>query len=595
MKFMPWRCSRKLNCFFIAFFLCTLTMMTLGQQVQMGSNGRNPLESQYPPPVPLRRPLNAPPYAPDAMSEGNCHIDGRILILQLSDDPVFTALIKEGWRHPSMSDSKRKEWVKRLKPFAPLFYKGLQSENGCIQLDSISYLSEMKDTGAVEPFFKLVNKYPLESSAVAMEALRSLAVVYHDKRTVPYLVKIIRTAPIISPLFQMAESATNYRFRDERLWYALAYRFEHCDSKVDPGLLAQALGIQSSAVSNKDDLTAFFKRNIYRINRAYQAVDLARMTSSPEIFDGLAAFYKKHCKDNNGSCYSIALKLTEVGGSKVIPFWTSIAEEAENPGMRSFAATQAVDAFAKELPEHGISGQTIMDLLVRRCKKILPFARESSICTILQLAPEAKPEASLTQQAAYWEKAASVLTSNKKVYCWIEHRLFNIYGHKGLNDDKKALAAITEALDNYTPRYGTRKPREWTLAQKSLRRKFRSEKLIALTRIEGLAPIDKGKLLGTWTGKLVVPVEAIGEVRAAPPVAYLEFIGPDGKTKLVPSDLKFGKELQDGSEKIPFKVLPEEDERESITDAVQIRLMLIFIYSGKGISGTVLSSLVPVN
>ena len=118
------------------------------------------------------------------MANGNCSIGSRGFILQLSSDPGFVALVKEDLKPWSpvheRTPSQEKLWLRRMRAYVPLLLKGLKSKNGCIQLEAISYLARLKDPRAVEPFYQLIQKYPLETG-VARAALSDLADIYNDR------------------------------------------------------------------------------------------------------------------------------------------------------------------------------------------------------------------------------------------------------------------------------------------------------------------------------------------------------------------------------------------------------------------------------
>ncbi len=521
----------------------------------------------------------------------------RGFILYLSNDPGFVALIKEDLKPFSPIDdqtpAEQRAWVERLKNYVPLLLKGLRSSNGCIQHEAIWYLARTEDPRAVEPLFGLFKKYSLNSK-VGIDAFEVLTSVYLDPRTIPYVVKMIEKAPV-GPILNIALTAAGGRLRDERLWHALVQRFE----KPPPQPYANIIRVtanQAEAVHDKQEVVTFFRHNASRDGFNSSAAVFTGMIASPDTFDDIAAYYHAHCKNNNGDCLRIATQLTNIGGPKVAPFWIGIMKDTKNPQMRSYAATQTLGALAKELPARiASSGQDLLTWLERRGGEALFFARQGSASAILLRAPEATPYAPIEQRAAYWEKAAALLKVNKATYSWIELKLYKIYGPQGLADYEKALAAITEALNNYTPSYYYgKKPQAWIRYRDVLRRKLRSLHLMALIRIKGLSPEKAGEPLGPWKGELVLPAGAVAEVQAADPFAYLEVVNAEGKITPIASEVRLQDSLPGDTARIPFLVIPGQSKEVTGNAILQVRLMLLFLPRTSGFSGSVLSPLVQV-
>ncbi len=544
-------------------------------------------------PPPLSPPPGVPPYAPGVMSNGRCMASGRGYIANLSDDPTFRALIQEDiqpWNpYHERGIAEEKAWAQRMKAFVPLLLKGLQSENGCIQLEAVSYLAKLKDPRAIEPFYELIQKYPLETE-VASEALKSLAEVYNDSRVIPYLVDIVNKAPE-GPVLNIALDAASRENKDEKLWRALVRRYERTPDSSGTQILLQAIANQAEAVRDKQEVLAFFRRDAARPGFDYRASAFARIIASPDTFEDLAAYYNAHCKDSNGDCGGIAGTLINIGGPKLRPFWLQEMRESQDARFRSYAASQALNVFAKELPKKISSGNELLTRLDEQCGEALPFADQGAITGILSHAPEAQPEVAPQVRAAYWEQAVARLAKRGVNCYWIYLQLYNIYGPQGLQNDEKALAAITAALDHYADAYGSKKPQEWIGYQEKLREKLRSRQIGAAIKIGGFSPENASRPAGPWKGELILPADAADDVQSGTPFAYLEFTDSAGRVTLVPSAVQLEQSSPGALGMIPFVVSPL---KPSTGKVAQVRLRLLFLPRAKGFSGVILSPTVQI-
>ena len=579
---------------FLAFFALVISVAGACQQGQQKGLQAGGTVAHPPVHVPNLRPGELPPYPPGAMSDGHCQVGSRGFILELSDNPAFRALVQEDlapWTpQHERTPADEKAWIERMKGFVPLLLKGLESENGCIQLEAVSYLAKLEDPRAVEPLYRLVQKYPLDAE-VACEAVRSLAVVYNDRRTIPHLVSMIEKAPS-GPVFYTALDAASRTLKDERLWHALANRFENTKcSPVDYGYILQAAANQEEAVANKQEVTAFFRRNISRPGVEAQAVGFAVKTSSPDAFDELAAYYRSHCQDNNGDCWGTACALIRLGGPKLRPFWLQEMREAEKANFRTWAASQALIALEKELPAQIASGDDLLALLDQKAGEALPIADQPSILGVVNRAPEVRPDSPPERRAAYWEKAAKLLERNKPVHSWIGLQLYQAYGPGGIDNPEKALSAITMALEDYSSPSGG-KPGEWLQYKSSLERRLRTNRIGAAIQIQGLEPSRTDEVLGPWKGNLVLPEDAVEEVISNVPFAYLDFIDAEGRTTLVETEMSFPEQAARAPHDIAFLAVPKKTLNVPPGTITGVRLRLLFLPRATGFTGHVTSSVV---
>ena len=561
-----------------------------GQQKGVDASGR-----VFWPPVPVpgvkRSEITAVPR--DAMVGGNCRVGGRGYSLLLSQDPAFQAVIGDDLRSEyvvgGFTPEQRKAWLERIKRFVPIFLKGLESDNPCVQLDSMSYLGLIQDPGAVEPLLKFIEEYPADSEVV-ISAMRHLAITYREKRVVPFMVGVIEQGRLGTDLFNRTIQACVDGLRDERLFEALLHLFEGSkDHLYDKGVLS-ALYHQADDGRHKQQMTDLYRRHIGDPAFASSALALAPLIASPETFDEIAALYEHVCQDHTANCWGLYDVLRQIGGPKFLAFSRCQAFATQNPCEMNKNKAVILEDLQKRIPASFPPGQDLVGWLQQNAGDLIDWFDLSGL---LLRDPNSKPDASPERRAAYWERAAKLFERNKPVLSWIGLQLYKAYGPEGLDDPEKALRAITMALDDYSSPGGG-KPGEWQQYKSNLERRLRSDRIRAVLRIEAIAPSEPGDVLGAWKGILILPEDAVRETLANRPFAYLDFIDSTGKEVPVVAEVQFEEQISGVPPRLPFSVVPQ-DRPKGLSEAiVGIRLRLLFLPRAEGFSGTIISPLVTV-
>lgn len=533
-------------------------------------------------------------YPQEAMSSGRCQVGARGFILALSDDPAFMALVQEDlapWNpNHERGIADEQSWARRMKSFVPLLLKGLDSENGCIQLEAIRYLEKTGDERAVEPLCRLVQRYPLDCEA-AMAALQALAVTYQDKRAVPLLERALAERDYPDPLVDALLDTTQRGLIDVRLLRAVMARMDRSPRSLADLLTFQALSRQAGDGTHKPEVIAFFKRHLRQPEFGAPGTGVARLIASEETFEDIRSFYTIHCPGKTTDCGTLLGILQNIGGPKYYAFARQRVEESRDPVEKARCASDMARYLKSQVPSVIPAGQSVLDWLVAHAGESLNLADWGEV---LLLDADAKISASPERRAVFWERAAATLRDNKLTYYWIELQLYNAYGPQGLGDDEKALAAIAEVVDHCGPNFPNGIPQEWVRSRDDLRRKLQSRSLGASARIEGLAPMTVGRDPGSWSGQLIKPESNGPELTETIPFAYLEYVIAPGQTVVLPARLRFQPSSDASSRTVQFEVTPLPGYSTPSVGVSAVRLRLLYLPRKDGFSGAVVSELVPL-
>ncbi len=581
---------------------CVLVAVVMGTGAltpwaQAGQFRGRPTGPQGTPRVPpLVPPRGVPPYPPGAMSNGNCLVGDRGFILYLSDDPEFRALVEQDLPPNlpvgTLPPAQEKRWIERMKAFVPLLLRGLQSENGCIQRESIYYLAKTKDPRAVQPLFELLRRYSPDSQ-VAIDSLHVLALIYLDRAAIPYMVRIIDGTDRGMP-YQMVLDAASGRLVDERLWRALVDRFERSGAEVHNGVLIQAIAVQAASVRDKREVVRFFRRNASRSDFQGRAAQLAAIIAAPDTLEDILNFYKAHCPGNRDDCWGLERVIQQVRDPQAVEFWQQELAEQHDPDQQVRDATKVVEAVTGLVPECLPAGEDFLDWVQDRTRGALALAGQQSVVKLLSMAPEAGPHTPLEQRAAYWERAAHMLRANSGAYSWIQYQLFLAYGPQGLRDKERALEAISLAVDNYQGRYGGA-PEDWIRARDQLRGELRSDRLSATLRIDHPRPERSDAPFGPWLGQIVLPEEGLTDVTATTPFGFMDFMDASGETTTVPAEVHLLTGNAAKTQSVLFTISPRPGFRPPSSRITSVRLRLLYLPRSTGFCGLVVSALTPVH
>lgn len=563
---------------------------------QKGGSPAGAAPPAAPIPAGVATPGGEPPLPPGYNRGGRCTGWPGGDILGLSKDPLFREFVENerASRRPSGDGIPplMPGWAEKMRPFVPLLLEGLRSEDGCVQLQAIRYLAKVEDDRAAGPLLELVRQYPAATD-VGQEALRTLARVFRDKRVVPDLVVLIEREPI-GPTLAMAEDAANGPLKDERLWRALVRRFERTGSGGGGWSLVQAIINQTESVGDRGEVEAFIQRTLANPAFSEEAARIASAIGASDTFDEIARYYLIHCKNNNGNCWGMAARLIAIGGPKEAPFWLLKMQASPDAPMRTFAASRALKALAREAPLSDEDGLKTLAWYREHGGEALDVADMAAIGEILFGIQKAHVGDTPETKARFWEGAMAELEGNAAVCYWVHYQLYQACGPQGLADDARALAAISAAVERYPANSYSKVPPDWVRMRDVLRRKLRSQAIEASARIEGLAPLRGKGSTRRWEGRLAAPGEYDAELTGVPPMAYLEYRRTDGTTLLLPARVRFLPAGGVQDERLSFELTPvmgfSGDERA----AEALRVLLLYLPREGGFSGAIASPWVPI-
>lgn len=528
-------------------------------------------------------------YAPETITHGRCMVSTRGFILQLSDDPLFKALIQEEFSpygpFRQRKPEEERSWTERMRQYVPTLLRGLQSENGCIQQECIHCLERIKDPRAVEPLWRLLQIYPLETE-VGVSALQTLAITYQEKRVVPILTQAIKERQTLDPVLYSVWDCVERGVVDPRLADATLDRLEMSPAELTSMSAFQALSRQASGGTHQRQIAAFFKRHLSQPQFAENGSSVATLIASEDTFEDIRAFYSHYCPGEKTDCARVYGLMYNIGGDKFLEFSRQQFEACQDPREKSRHARELIRLLKTKIPSPFPSDRTLPDWLISHAGEALNYANASEI---LFLDSELRQAGSPESRAAYWEKLAPRFVEFKANYYWIQLQLYNLYGPNAIGDDEKALRAITAALENCGLDCPSGPPKEWVQNRDFLQKRIEFRNLSAATRIAALTPARRNRCSGAWRAQLLCPDSNRAVLMECPPFGYLEFTTDAGQTVVVACKTRFLAKHVKPEKGIPLEATPLKEFSLPNTGIRSVRLRLLYLPRKEGFYGAIVS------
>jgi len=541
--------------------------------------------------------LRSPPAAPP----GRLACPGpRHHFAALCDEPGYAVAVAPFVSDASITTSAGGEaWRKAMIPFVPCLIRALDTWQPCDRQVAAYLLGAIGDRRAVPPLLKLLQE-PRAHPDLRFSVRQVLAEHLKAQEVVPYLLESLRTSDRerrLGDIFLARDGP-----RDVRLLEVLMRLFEEEQREnrgkrspprtvfpSDRYFLLEAMAAQSEGHEEDPRLRDIMWGTLDDPVLMPSGPMLGRKIARSEDFQRFAEFFLRNAGADSGGRMSQYLGLLKmIGGEAFPPFLRRALSGPMAPYWRKTCADALVEWY---FPADGRDGLVLTDplaLLDREAREALPYASAQKLQELLWRTPEASSFVGASRQAAFWERAATIIRSRDDLLFSVNYRLSLAYGPEGTGELDKAVEALRTARQLDPATFGKS---GYELQLSDLERRLARQRKRSVLSIAGLIPLDKSNLFTAWQGT-ILGLNDNKDLSGQVPVCFLDYFDSDGLEFTLACEWRRPPPSLLGTGDLAFVVTPEA-RAEKLHGITGVRLRVLFVPGSEDqFSGAVSSEVV---